>query len=118
MFSRIASTNVLLMTVLALVFTLAGCGSPKSAILGTWERVTPAEDLFSFLSWASQIEFLEDGTFVLPQFMNLSGKYSFPQSDRIQFEISNGSITYKFTLSGDKLMFEEKGKTIEYKRLK
>ncbi|OQY92332.1 MAG: hypothetical protein B6D41_08280 [Chloroflexi bacterium UTCFX4] len=101
-------------------FTLIGCGSQQSAIRGTWERVTPTEQLgiFSFFAFVEQIEFLENGTFVLPKIMNTSGSYSFPQSDRISFQGPQGTATYKYVVNGDRLTFEADGKTIEYRRTK
>ena len=97
---------------------LLGC-SQQSSIRGTWERVTPSDQLgFSFFAFAEQIEFLESGTFVLPKFMNTSGTYSFPQSDRISFQGPQGTQTYKYTLNGDRLTFDADGKTIEYRKMK
>lgn len=102
------------------MLALIGCGSQQSAIRGTWERVAPTDQLvvFSFFAFAEQIEFLENGTFVLPKFMDTSGTYSFPQTDRISFQASQGTTIFKYTLSGDRLTFEDGDKLIEYRRPK
>ena len=117
MFTRISLA--ILLVVIALTIALTGCGGQQSAIVGTWERVTSDTTVgFSFFGFAKQIEFLKDGTFVIPTFNNQSGKYSFPESDRIKFEGSAGSAVYKFTISGSTLTFEESGKIVEYRRIK
>jgi len=85
-------------------------------LIGSWNRVTPEEKAGLFFAFAEQIEFLKDGTFVLPKFMNQSGKYSFPENNRIKFEGASGVAVYKFTLSGDTLAFQEGDQTIEYRR--
>jgi hypothetical protein len=107
-----------LITFFLLIFALTSCSGQRSEIVGTWQRVTPSDNLFSFFTWADQIEFLKDGTFVLPGFNNTSGTYSFPENGRIKLEGPSGAVTYKFSLSGDKLIFEEDGQTIEYQRVK
>lgn len=118
MFRRITLVSVVIVAAFALTIGLTGCGGQQSAIVGTWDRVTPqAQSTLNFM-FMEQIEFLSNGTFVLPKFNNMSGKYSFPESDRIKIETSNGSWTYKFTLSGDRLVFDDGGKTIEYRRIK
>jgi hypothetical protein len=90
-------------------------GSSQS-LVGTWNRLTPEDKAGLFFAFAEQIEFLKDGTFVLPRFMNQSGKYSFPENNRIKFEGASGVAVYKFTLSGDTLVFQEGDQTIEYRR--
>lgn len=119
MSNRITYSHALVALIILLMLALIGCGSQQSAIRGTWERVTPTDQLgFSFFAFAEQIEFLEGGTFVLPKFMNTSGAYSFPQSDRISFQGPQGTATFKYALSGDRLTFEDGDKTIEYRRMK
>ncbi len=118
MYKRIAFVRITIMVLLAISIALTGCGSQQSAIVGTWERVTPADQVPISFWGMEQIEFLSDGTFVLPEFNNLSGKYSFPESDRIRLETTEVSFTYKFTLSGDRLVFDDGETTVEYKRIK
>lgn len=108
---------ILLVSFLGIMIALTSCGGQGSKIVGTWQRVTPV-DTFSFLALSDQIEFLKDGTFILPNFNNASGTYSFPESDRIKFEGPYGAATYRFSVSDDKLIFEENGQMIEYQRLK
>ncbi len=91
----------------------------SESLSGAWERITPEnEDELSFLTVAEQIEFLNDGTFVLPKFMNQSGSYSFPENGRIKFEGAFGAAVYKFTVSGDTLIFDENDRILEYRRMK
>lgn len=119
MLYRIIHHRALVALIILLMTALISCGNQQSTIRGTWERVTPTEQLgFSFFAFAEQIEFLENGTFVLPKFMNTSGSYSFPQSDRISFQGPQGTATYKYVVNGDRLTFEADGKTIEYRRTK
>ena len=80
--------------------------------------MTPQAQSTPNFMFMEQIEFLSSGTFVLPKSFNISGRYSFPESDRITMEIGNVSRTYKFTLSGDHLVFEDGGGTTEYRRTK
>jgi hypothetical protein len=117
MFKRIVSVSVLLLTAFVLTFTLTGCSGQQSAVSGTWHRATPREQILgSLFALGDQIQFLNDGTFDLPG--SMSGKYSFPQSDQIQLQTVAGSFTYGFHLSGDTLTFDDKGKTIDYTRVK
>ncbi|WP_423222333.1 hypothetical protein [Candidatus Amarolinea aalborgensis] len=92
--------------------------SGSQSLLGIWERVTSEDQAGLFFTFAEQIEFLKDGTFILPKYMNQSGKYSFPENDRIKFEGSSGAAVYRFAVSGDTLMFQEGDQTIEYRRMK
>ena len=92
--------------------------SGSQSLLGIWERVTSEDQAGLFFAFAEQIEFLKDGTFILPKYMNQSGKYSFPENDRIKFEGSSGAAVYRFAVSGDTLMFQEGDQTIEYRRMK
>jgi len=119
MFNRTTYTHALVALIILLMLALLGCGNQQSAMRGTWERVTPGDQLgFTFFAFAEQIEFLENGTFVLPKFMNTSGSYSFPQSDRISLQGPQGTATFKYAMNGDRLTFEADGKTIEYRKVK
>lgn len=100
---------------------LAGCGSRQSAILGAWQLTGDVDELglLSFFAFVDRIEFLKDGTFVLPNFMNMSGSYSFPDKGKITFQTTSyGSTTYDYELSGDTLTFYESGTPIVFERAK
>jgi hypothetical protein len=104
--------------ILVFNLVLVGCiqGS-KSALVDTWQRTTtPKNTDFSFFSVAERIEFLKDGTFVVPSLDNASGSYSFPEKGRIKLEGSYGSAVYNFTQSKNTLIFEVDGEMVEYKR--
>ncbi|HZQ09840.1 MAG TPA: hypothetical protein VFD70_24900 [Anaerolineae bacterium] len=84
--------------------------APNSAIVGRWELLTQGVSSEFFNSGPmSQIEFLEDGTFIMPKWNNNSGKYSFPTSDRITLVGPQpyGAVTYKFKVSGNTLTINE-----------
>jgi hypothetical protein len=118
MMKQIIKSTILLSVCVALFLT--GCGSSsQSNLYGTWERTTPGDQLgWSIFALADRIEFLKDGTFVIPTANNASGTYSFPEDGRIKFEGQYGAAVYKFTLSGDTLIFYDDGKQVEYKRIK
>ncbi len=116
---RILLVSILVVTLIC-ASLLAGCGGRQSAIVGTWQQTTDVEELglFSFFSFVDLIEFLKDGTFVLPNFMNMSGSYSFPDKGKITIEASTGSMTFDYELSGDTLTFYEAGVPIVFEREK
>lgn len=115
MISRTVFTKFLLVIIISVsTITLFGCGSQQSALLGKWERVST--NITAFVIVPDKVEFLQDGTFVLAGFA--SGKYSFPEGNRIKFDFGNGTFVYKYTLSGDTLILDMDGQTAEYKRVK
>jgi hypothetical protein len=60
------------------VVTLAGCGSPKSQIIGKWKEQTSG----------AEVEFFKDGTVILKVLLTNIGKYSFVDNDTIRLELS------------------------------
>lgn len=112
--------GTILMVILICASLLTGCGGRQSAILGTWQQTADTEGLglLSFFTYADRIEFLKDGTFVLPNFMNISGSYSFPDKGKITIEASTGAMTFDYELSGDRLTFYEGGNPVVFERVK
>ncbi|MCL4393445.1 MAG: hypothetical protein M1482_01265 [Chloroflexi bacterium] len=115
MFTRFGLAGWLLL--IALSLSVTGCGGQQSAIVGKWERVSQNITVLAVVP--DRIEFLQDGTFVMPTFFNTSGKYSFPDSSHIKLDSGTGASVFMYTLSGDSLTLEiDNGGSAQYQRTK
>lgn len=116
-------------TVLTVVL-VAGCSSltqliatptplPQVLLIGTWQRTTPRSmGPFSVLL-PDQIEFLQDGTWLVPGSGVLNGKYTILDQRRLKVEGFNIVYTPNFTVtsSGD-LSLEDSGVTVQFTKSK
>lgn len=107
-----------LQTEVARSSVLAPATLEESDITGSWMRVTSMEDVTLAFLFIEEIEFLRDGTFILPKLGGISGIYSFPASDLIKLEGKESSNIFRFTLSGDTLTFYDGGEAIVFRRKK
>jgi tetratricopeptide (TPR) repeat protein len=93
----------------------------SSKIIGIWERTennySPSkfEDGF-FVVWSNQIEFFQDGTFLLPQGFprENSGVYSLLENNRIKFELSRYMLVYEYKITDNRLIITIDGTQFEY----
>lgn len=122
MFYRKQTQLLVPVALILLAVTLACGGSASTArepsIVGTWQRTTPADQAGDLdLMVNDAIEFLADGTVIFSP-TNVSGTYSFPDSEHITFNFPRGGLGYRFTLQNDVLtLITLDGKTTEYRRV-
>jgi len=92
--------GICLMTLL-LLFSVIGCSSSGPNLVGKWQAVQGVVPFDEGGLPFTQVEFLSGHAFILLDFMNTSGNYSFPDSSHIKLDMTGGSLTYGFTWSGN-----------------
>jgi hypothetical protein len=104
----------------ALLATPTPVPTPRDLIVGKWERVTARKISPPFSAvMPDQIEFLKDGTWVVPGTAVVNGKYSFLEPARIKVEGSIGIVfmpAVSITPSGGSMVLTEVGEPVEYRR--
>lgn len=92
----------------------------RQLIVGRWERVTARKPTPPFaLLMPDSLEFLADGSWVVPGSGFLNGKYSFQEASKIKIEgFSAVVFTPEVTItpSGGSMVLSEAGERVEYRR--
>ncbi len=93
--------------------------APAQLIVGRWERVT-ARKLTPPISalLPDQVEFLKDGTWVVPGSGVINGRYAFLDPGRVKLEGLGVVFTpgVSFTPSGASMVLDEGGEKVEFRR--
>jgi hypothetical protein len=93
--------------------------TPQALLIGKWNR-TSSRDVNAFsVLLPDQIEFLQDGTWLVPGSGVLNGKYTVLEPHRMKLEGFSIIYTPSFTVTmqGD-LTIEDSGIAVEYSKLK
>ena len=112
------------------VMLITGCSSlsqlfatptptPQALLIGRWQRTTPRSlDPFSVLL-PDKIEFLQDGTWLVPGTGVINGKYAVLEPHRLKLEGFSIVYTPNFTVTtSGNLWLEDGGVTVQYTRSK
>jgi len=107
-------TTVILTLVMVLLFTLAGCGSGSSALVGRWV----IESGQSALDVPEEMELLEDGTGIFDNFDRLKVTWK-TDTHRIYFSthfLTHKEFAYDYKISGSILTLKDDNRMITYKK--
>ena len=91
--------------------------TPQSLIIGVWQRTTARATSAFSIAMPDQVEFLPDGSWVVPGSGILNGKYAILDARRIKLEGFSLIFTPNFTITtGGALSFEDNGTIVAYIR--
>ncbi len=89
---------------------------PQVLIVGVWQRTTPRGlNAFSTLM-PDQIEFLKDGTWLVPGSGILNGKYMVLDAKRLKLEGLNVVFIPNFTVSATSLILQDGDTVVSYSK--